>query len=149
MGTTITLKNVKHSEFASHETFCFEATVYKDGKRWCFASSDGSGGPTDFYALNEGNPSKLRDEIAEFEKENDSLELVANNLVVEWLDKKDLKKILKKTAAYSPKDNKIYTFKNKYSDNIGKQITSKFKDYILLNTLSFDEAFKLFKKAMA
>ena len=29
----IELKNVKYSDFASHETHCFEASVYIDGKR--------------------------------------------------------------------------------------------------------------------
>ena len=30
----IELKNIKHSEFASEETHCYEATLYVDGVRW-------------------------------------------------------------------------------------------------------------------
>lgn len=44
----IELKNFKHAEFASHETHCYEATVYVDGKRAFYASNDGHGG-ADFY----------------------------------------------------------------------------------------------------
>ncbi len=45
----ITVKNVKYSEFMSHETNCFEATVYVDGKRFCKARNEGMGGETIFY----------------------------------------------------------------------------------------------------
>jgi hypothetical protein len=40
----IEIKNLKHSEFASHETNCFEASVYVDGKRIGVVSNDGQGG---------------------------------------------------------------------------------------------------------
>lgn len=48
----ITLKNIKHSEFASHETHCFEATVYIDGKRAFGVENDGQGGPNNYFPLN-------------------------------------------------------------------------------------------------
>ncbi len=38
------LKNVKHAAFASHETHCFEATVYVDGERFAYVSNEGTGG---------------------------------------------------------------------------------------------------------
>jgi hypothetical protein len=41
----ITLKNVKHSKFASHETYCFEATIYVDDKKAGTVFNDGQGGP--------------------------------------------------------------------------------------------------------
>ena len=43
----ITLKNIKHSEFASHETHCFEASIYIDGKRRATVSNCGQGGCND------------------------------------------------------------------------------------------------------
>jgi len=43
----ITLKNVKHCEFASHETDCFEASLYFNGKKVGFTYNDGYGGPTE------------------------------------------------------------------------------------------------------
>ena len=45
----VELKNLKHSEFASHETNCFEATIWLNGKRAFFAQNDGHGG-ADYYA---------------------------------------------------------------------------------------------------
>ncbi len=48
----ITLKNFKHAAFASQETYCFEATVYIDGKKAGTASNDGHGGCT-FVHLTE------------------------------------------------------------------------------------------------
>jgi hypothetical protein len=45
----ITLKNFKHAEFASEETYCFQATVYLDGKKVGVASNEGHGGSTNFY----------------------------------------------------------------------------------------------------
>lgn len=40
----IELKNIKHAEFASQETNCFEAVVYIDGKRAAVVSNEGHGG---------------------------------------------------------------------------------------------------------
>lgn len=48
----ITLKNFKHAAFASQETYCFEATVYIDGKKAGRASNEGHGGCT-FVHLDE------------------------------------------------------------------------------------------------
>jgi hypothetical protein len=48
----ITLKNFKHAAFASQETYCFEATVYIDGKKAGHASNEGHGGCT-FVHLDE------------------------------------------------------------------------------------------------
>lgn len=45
----IELKNVKHSEFASQETDCFEASVYIDGKRAGTVSNDGHGGCNNYH----------------------------------------------------------------------------------------------------
>jgi len=43
----ITLKNVKHCEFASHDSDCFEASLYFNGKKVGFTYNDGHGGPTE------------------------------------------------------------------------------------------------------
>jgi len=47
----ITLKNFKHAEFASHETNCFEATVYLDGKKFGNVENDGHGGCSFFWPI--------------------------------------------------------------------------------------------------
>jgi hypothetical protein len=45
----ISLKNIKHAAFASHETHCFEATVCLDGDRACKVENDGKGGADHYY----------------------------------------------------------------------------------------------------
>ena len=40
----VELKNFKHSEFASQETNCYEASLYYKGKRIAVVSNDGHGG---------------------------------------------------------------------------------------------------------
>lgn len=43
----ITLKNIKHSGFASRETHCFQASIYVDGKRSGTVENNGHGGCND------------------------------------------------------------------------------------------------------
>ena len=40
----IALKAIKHSEFASEETHCYQAMIYVDGKRFAQVKNDGHGG---------------------------------------------------------------------------------------------------------
>ena len=49
MESRISLKNIKHAAFASHETHCFEATVCLDGDRACKVENDGKGGSDHYY----------------------------------------------------------------------------------------------------
>lgn len=46
--TSISIRGLKHSEFASHETHCFQASIWLDNTRVCIAENDGRGGATDF-----------------------------------------------------------------------------------------------------
>ena len=46
----LTLKNIKHAEFASQETHCFEATIYLNGKPAIKVENDGRGGADHYYA---------------------------------------------------------------------------------------------------
>ena len=43
------LKKLQYSEFASHETHCFQADIWVDGKKTLLAENDGRGGPN-YYA---------------------------------------------------------------------------------------------------
>ena len=38
------MKSIKHSAFASEETYCYEGYVYIDGKKSIYVSNDGKGG---------------------------------------------------------------------------------------------------------
>lgn len=44
----VSIKGLKHSEFASRETYCFEASVYIDGKRAGTVSNEGTGGANSY-----------------------------------------------------------------------------------------------------
>ena len=59
----VSIKNLKFSEFASHETHCFEASVYIDGVRKGVASNDGYGGPNNYQ------PWSLHEELAAIAKD--------------------------------------------------------------------------------
>ena len=43
------LKAVKHSEWASQETNCYQATIYLEGKPFASVQNEGFGGPTSIY----------------------------------------------------------------------------------------------------
>jgi hypothetical protein len=101
----IELKNVKHSEFASHETNCFEATIYIDGKKAGEASNNGYGAPTSIF------PNTLcqklqayADTLPPTEYEGHSFKQTADglidDLVTAWLYARDLKKAMQKRILF-------------------------------------------------
>ena len=45
----LSLKSIKHSEFASQETYCYEAVLYLDGKPLAYVGNQGCGGPDFVY----------------------------------------------------------------------------------------------------
>lgn len=123
----IEIKNVKHSEFASQETHCFQATIYLDGKRFAQVENDGHGGCDNVYPIPgaklkgkewrdklDAVEAELGKEIIPFDGDtyvNDagiersstftltnSLELVVGNLVNKWLQDKEIKTILRRIS---------------------------------------------------
>ena len=99
----IELKNIKHSEFASQETHCFEATLYVDGKRFCLVSNDGNGGCDNYYPIKRTDGSvyngvKAINKKLAAEHEDINLEIVVGNLVNKWLQDKEIKKILRRIS---------------------------------------------------
>lgn len=102
------LKGIKHFEAGSHETECFAADLYVNGKKVAECNNQGQGGPTDvnFYP----DSVKLGREIEEFlktqpkikSKEYDfeydlDLEYIVNDLLEQHLQEKFFKKLRKKT----------------------------------------------------
>ncbi|MBT7878091.1 MAG: hypothetical protein HN738_08415 [Gammaproteobacteria bacterium] len=161
----VELKNLKHSEFASRETNCFEATVWLNGKRAFFASNDGHGG-ADYYAPLENQERSefnglLNDLInhcltlpkwgSEFGGE-DSMdvtpEILIGNLVNDTLDTKKLKKSLKKKVLFI-NENGIYQTgyrgNRKVDQNLIDMVKDENPDSIILNCLAFSEALALYR----
>lgn len=129
----LTIKNVKHSEFASHETNCFECSVYWDAKKVGYAENSGQGGETNIHftdkdaqtqaeAWEKGQPKIVTDYPAikkttnaagnevtlttinpepdnqdcEFFSYAFTLESHIDQLVVEFLEQRDMRRKLKK-----------------------------------------------------
>ena len=116
------LKNIKVLLSASDETYCYEAVVYKDSKKIGLVTNQGSGGC-----------------------DNQHIELKLH------LDKKELKKILKKVAIYDQAKNSIYTYPSyKPSSLWGDKEWGRFKknkDQIIMNKISESEALEYLNKA--
>jgi hypothetical protein len=111
----IELKNVKHSEFASHETNCFECTVYIDGKKAGAASNDGQGGstsiiPNTLYLLLEGYAKTLPpftyDGGADIAQTAD---YVIDELLAEWLYARDAKRAMRNKILFLRKGTLMET----------------------------------------
>ena len=150
----IELKNVKHSEFASHETHCFEAAIYIDGKRAGTVENDGRGG-CNFYHPHEVGAAiqayaktlpKVRYHEHEFDQDADT---IIGDLLVHHLTAKDLKRALNKRILFVSSDGQLKETigldKTKMEAALASPtITEKLKAKKILNLLPFDEALSLY-----
>ena len=161
----VELKNLKHSEFASRETNCFEATVWINGKRAFYAQNDGHGG-ADLYAPLENQDrseftSLLNDlinhclalpkwgsEFGDADNMDVTPEILIGNLVNDMLDAKKLKKSLKKKVLFI-NENGIYQTgyrgNRKVDQNLIDMVKGENPDSIILNCLAFNEALDLYR----
>ena len=74
----VSLKNIKWSSWASHETHCVDATVCIDGKRVCKYENDGRGGSNTYYPYSGQSEESFRQMLSDLRqvsaddiKEND------------------------------------------------------------------------------
>lgn len=147
----ITLKNIKHAEFSSQETHCFEATVYVDGKRSFIAKNDGHGGCDYYHPVKDNTQQNVNAMIkkinAELGKEKTSqynldncLEFVVCDLINEYLTDKEIKRVLKKVCCV--KNEQLYILNVKpTSDRIEnlKQESWWKPEYKILNEMPIEE----------
>jgi len=161
----IEIKNVKHSEFASHETSCFEASVYIDGVRAGIVENDGQGG------CNRYHPYELEIKINDYAKTlppvvtsmkdphdssktftyDQDADTVIDDLLTAHLYTKDLKRALAKKILFIGGDNKIYETKSltklQMQIYLAKaNIQETFKTQKILNTLPFSEALSIYRR---
>ena len=153
----IELKNIKHSEFASHETFCYEANLYVNGKPFAHVSNDGQGSADYLYrddrfldgeAWNKCHAllkihcaDKFRWELGDGWREG-SIEIACSDLVSDHLIRKDFKKELRKPCYI--RDGGISYFNvSAKTLNIFDKIRRKLKkpDLVFLNEMPEDVAF--------
>jgi len=161
----IELKNVKHSEFASHETNCFEASVYIDGVRAGIVENDGQGG------CNRYHPYELEIKINDYAKTlppvvtsmkdphdssktftyDQDADAVIDDLLTDHLYSKDLKRALAKKIMYVKDDGQIYETKSltklQMQIYLAKaNIQETLKTQKILNTLPFSEALSIYRR---
>jgi len=156
------LKNIKHSEFASHETFCYEANLYVNGKPFAHVSNDGQGSADYLYrddrfldgeAWNKCHAlvkihcaDKFRWELGDGWREG-SIETACHELMTDYLIRKDLNKALKEPCYLDGNQIVSYNVSSK-RPNIFDQLRRQLKkpELVFLNELPKDEAFKMFKE---
>ena len=158
----IELKNIKHSEFASHETFCYEAILYVEGKPFAQVSNDGQGGSDRLYQddrfkdldawkkchalLKIHCADKFRWTMGDGWIEG-SIETACHELVSDHLIRKDLNKALKEPCYLDGNQIVSYNVSSK-RPNIFDQLRRQLKkpELVFLNELPKDEAFKMLKE---
>ena len=162
----IELKNIKHSEFASHETNCYQATIYIDGKRVGTVENQGYGG-CDFV-----HPASVAHQINEYAKTlpkricsfidpdtgklaelEQDCETIFGELVNQWLRSKDLKRLMSKRVIFL-KDGSIYQSRVMATNALKQylnepKLTELYKASSILNLLPFDQALTIYEGATA
>ena len=156
------LKNIKHSEFASHETFCYEANLYVNGKPFAHVSNDGQGSADYLYrddrfldgeAWNKCHAlvkihcaDKFRWELGDGWREG-TIETACHELMTDYLIRKDLNKALKEPCYLDGNQIVSYNVSSK-RPNIFDQLRRQLKkpELVFLNELPKDEAFKMFRE---
>ena len=165
------MKSIKHSNFASQETYCYQAVVYLDGKPFADVSNDGHGGcdyvhPHDKSPLTKvkGAWNKKFQEIEEYfaslpkndvgvydwqpEGFDQKFEYWCAEQVENFLHKRDMKKAFKKykiVRRKCDKEGKVYMFNHPH-DHKSTAITYRWPDAVILNDLPEAEALDHWKR---
>ena len=159
----ISIKNLKHSEFASQETHCFDATVYVNGKRAFLVSNQGHGGGNDYRPLDSGlhyqptrdfvnliNQELSKEILPEYDISND-LDIVIGDLVNDKLVEKDVKRMLKRVTFFDGTHVRQLATKYKPTPDVMERFKNSERwksSYILLNELSLKDATKIYRTAV-
>jgi len=149
------LKNIKHSEWASEETHCYQASLYVDGKPLAIVGNAGHGGGDRDYA----HP-KFNDEFSVYcdkmlavhayfkalpktpsewcaDGLPQELEYWCADQVNDWLSARKLKKHLKKSYVYHLADGAgVYAHESRPASTVA----------VVLNDLPFADALAIWKE---
>ena len=159
-GKTIELKNLKYSEFASQETYCFEASVYIDGKKAGTVSNQGCGGshsyhPNTLYQLLKAEADKLpphewrlNEEVLTIQPDADT---IISELVTEALAIKDLKSGMRRRILFIGENGEVFETQAMTAAALAVQLVrkdlyEKLKTKTILNLLPFPEALSIYIK---
>ena len=160
----IELKNIKYSEFASHETSCYEATIYIDGKKAGIVENDGRGGcdhvtpwqlANDIDAYAKTLPKTVcsfndpdTGELAEMEQTH---ETIFGDILTDWLHAKDLKRAMSRSVMFTREDGRLYQSVGMKKEALAKYLSEAklpeaIKSKEILNLLPFDKALQIYKE---
>lgn len=146
----IELKNLKYSAFASHETDCFEATLYVDGKKSGRVWNDGQGGSHGYedweVAKKIDAYAKTLPEVDISEYFNDgethtipqSAETLIAELVQHWLQKKQCaNKVMYRIPTHTYKNDEWHVIKEKFTPEVRARLVAKYGE----KTVFFNDKF--------
>jgi len=161
----IEIKNLKHSEFASHETNCFEASVYADGKRIGVVSNDGQGGcnsyshprstwaPIEDYAktLPPIKYNLIKDGVSTEVELPIDMDSVIGDLVTDALYARDLKRAMTSKIMFINADGDLMETtkmdKGTMANWLSKpELMDKLKATKVLNLMPMADAIKLYRQ---
>ena len=163
----VSLKNIKWSSWASHETHCVDATVCIDGKRVCKYENDGRGGSNTYYPYSGQSEESFRQMLSDLRqvsaddiKENDPkcyvqlskydngksdmlIDIVVTDALNRHLMIKEMKASMKrKIHLLKVSTNEIYEIKQKPTDETIAYVKDQnAPDYLVLNDLPEDVQF--------
>jgi len=152
------LKNIKHTAWASHETHCYQASLYVDGKPVAVVGNDGQGGcdyeydhpkcKADYRATMKAVHDyfkSLPKEPSEWSEDGfaQQLEYWCADQVNEFLISRELKRKMKSHVLFQLK-SKDGVFQTKYHPTVtkGEWVINKQAGVTrrILNDMPFDEA---------
>jgi hypothetical protein len=160
----ITLKNIKHSGFASRETHCFQASIYVDGKRSGTVENSGYGGCNDEH----WDDSSVMDAVYDWVKTlppvevewgdgtmSQSFDTLIGELVNDWLTTKDIKREMRKglvvfdsgceKGSYRVFNHKMFKTNPQGMFDGLKRLKHVEADAVCLNVLPIEEAVRVWK----
>ena len=152
------LKNIKHANWASEETQCYNAVLYVDGDPFLMVSNEGRGGADrdDQDPRFKGDFTSKYGALREYCREaykfkgfrdtwiNGSIELACHTLLEDHLESKFYKKVLKQVC-FVDDNGDILSFPKRVKPsptiyNTIREQRDDLKDVTFLNELSFDDA---------
>jgi len=163
----IELKNIKHSEFASQETNCYQATIYIDGKRVGTVENAGHGGCDNVYPYQVAQQidayaktlpktvcSFIDPETGKPAEMEQTHETIFGDIFTSWLMSKDLKRLMSKRIVFVKEDGNVYETKALKADQLKlnlnqSRLPEMLKAKTILNLLPFDQALTIYKGATA
>ena len=152
------LKNIKHANWASEETQCYDAVLYVDGDPFLMVSNEGRGGADrdDQDPRFKGDFTSKYGALREYCREaykfkgfrdtwiNGSIELACHTLLEDHLESKFYKKVLKQVC-FVDDNGDLLSFPKRVKPsptiyNTIREQRDDLKDVTFLNELSFVDA---------